>query len=244
MTITHELIILPEAKLRKDESTPRYPGRRAVLLVSTSSAEHSGEHRLKQRVFIGERCVVTLESLVGPKRVHLTDNLDFIIASDEHRSRGLGTLLLRRAVDFAYAKACSPSVLVRSIQLSEVDEKDPDNKVRRDRGYTGVGFDLSTQPSSRQLHQPLSDFRNGLGTPAGIESTVMSDGAVYGPFLAQHASELCREALAAERAALPRSPESPNHGKHEPRLASGNVPTAVVVVAVASVLLILWRLVS
>jgi GNAT superfamily N-acetyltransferase len=243
MTITHELITLPEAKPRTGESTPKYPGRRAVLLVSAQT-EDSGEHRLKQRVFFGEQCVVTLETLVGASRIHLTDSMDFVIASEELRSRGLGTLLLRRAVDFAYDKARSTSVQVRSLLLSEVDETDPDNKARRDRCYKGIGFDLSTQPASRQLYQPLSDFRNGLGAPAGIESTVMSDGAFYGPFLAQHASELRREALAAEKAAQQRSPESPKNGKHEPWLASGNVLTAVAVVTVTFGLLSLWWLVS
>lgn len=244
MTITHELIILPEAKPRTDASSPKHPGRRAVLLASTTATDSLGRHRLIQRVFFGHKRVVTLETLVEVERIHLTDNLDVVIASEELRSRGLGTLLLRRAVDFVYDKARSTSVRVRSILLSEVDEKDPDNKTRRDRCYTGIGFDLSTQPASRQLHQPLSDFRNGLGAPAGIESTVMSDGAVYGPFLAQHASELRREALAAEQAAQPRSPESPKNGKHAPRLASGNVLTAVVVVTVAFGLLSLWWLVS
>jgi hypothetical protein len=243
MSTTHELIVLPEKK--EGPGAPPAPpvlrDRRAVLLVSTTSTDPSGEHRLAQRAFFGHQLVLTLETLVGTTRIHLTDNLDFNLASEDLRSRGLGGLLLRRAVDFAFDKAHSTSILVRSILLSPVDEADPENAVRRDAAYVRIGFNLQNLPASRQLQQPLSQFSRGLGVPAGVEVLRIDDEAFYAPFIAQQNSRLNSEDYVAAKATWSRVPGSPSRDEPKRWYASLNPVTATAgAVAVFAVLGLGW----
>jgi hypothetical protein len=243
MSITHELIVLPEKKKGPcaPAAPPVLPDRRAVLLVSTTSTDPSGEHRLVQRAFFGHQRVLTLETLVGTTRIHLTDNLDFNLEIEDLRSRGLGGLLLRRAVDFAFDKAHSTSIPVRSILLSEVDVKDPNNAVRRDAAYARIGFNLQNLPASRQLQQPLSQFSRGLGVPAGVEVLRMNDAAIYGPFVANENSRLTFEDHEAATATWSRVPGSPSREEPKRWYASLTPVTATAgAIAVFAVLGIWW----
>lgn len=193
MTITHELIILPEAKPRMGETTPEFPGRRAVLLVTKRSITAAGAHCLEQTVFDAGGQVLWLETLVNSSGVDLIANRDLIIKRKALKSRGLGTLVLRRAVDFAHAVSPSTSVLVLSISLSAHDATDTDNKVRRDRLYRSIGYALDSLPPSRQPHQPLSDFRTGLGSPPGVQATPVIAKPPYESYIAGENARLLRE---------------------------------------------------
>jgi GNAT superfamily N-acetyltransferase len=246
MPTKHELIILPEQK--KGDEPPVTPpvlrDRRAVLLVSTTSIDAAGNHWLTQCAFYGHQRVLRLETLVSPSAIHLTHNLDFILANDELRSRGLGGLVLRRAVDFAHDMAVNASVLVRSILLSAVDEKDPTNKIRRNRVYERVGFDLASLPTSRQLYRPLSQFRSGLGVPQGIDVMQVSEVSVYGAYATKENSRINREDHEAAKeiwsnrqSACP--PETRIPGYARANIASG-VVAVLIVLAALSALWFVW----
>jgi hypothetical protein len=206
MTTTHELLILPERELRDGELTPAYPGRRAVLLVSSTETASDGRVWLRQSVFFDGRCVQRNATRVDRDSVHLMENLDFIIRCEELRSRWLGTLVLRRAIRFADVNSPDKTVPVFSIQLSAVDEEKADNKARRDRLYSSAGFDLERQPPSRRPFQSLSAFLPVQGDPHKIEALTVSLEALYGPYLALEASRIQhkdREAASAQRSNRP-----------------------------------------
>jgi hypothetical protein len=235
MTITHELIILPEAKPRMGTSTPDSLGKRAVLLVSKRSVDPSGTWSLEQKVFDAGDVALWLETKVDHSEVDIIANRTFVIGREYLKSRGLGTLVLRRAFEFAHGVSSSKSALVLSLSLSAVDEVDPENKARRNSLYSGIGYRLDNLPASRQFQQPLSDFRTGIGDPPGVQITTVAVPELYERYLAHETSRLNREHSASvplstgsKGAAVVEDASTPWYGKTSAAAAVAAILFAIV----------------
>lgn len=108
---------------------------------------------------------LTVNDWNGTTVLDLT-NSDFLLASNL-QGRGLGSWIMTQLI--SWAKTLPAETPVKSIRTSDVDEKDRENMLRRDRFWKGIGFRF--EPGGR-VSLPLTV--GDLQYPKGLHCPLVS----------------------------------------------------------------------